>query len=149
MIPYIIELSRHIDSRGVLTICEGEKDVYFPICRALWVTNAPRDSVRGGRAYHTTHQLIVSLNGSVDVECSENTHHLDRPFVALHIPPENKFTLRNFSTNSVVLVLCSKPYDKSDYMKEQQFPIICYQKNSIKPRFWFDLHSYYKSVCLG
>lgn len=148
MIPHTIELPRHIDSRGMLIVCEGKRDVYFPITRALWIVGAPRPARRGGYAHKTCHQFIVALSGSVNVECTTQTHTLSHPFIGLHVPPGNQFTLTNFSPNSVILILCSHPHDKRDYMYTHNITL-AYPTHARKPRFWIELDSHYKSICFG
>ena len=46
----------------------------------------------------------------------EKTFTLNRTYNGLYIPKMTWRELTNFSTNSVVLVLSSKPYDESDYI---------------------------------
>jgi WxcM-like, C-terminal len=118
----IIQLSRIEDVRGSLTVVEGSSDVPFPINRAYWLYDVPGGAARGGHAHRSLRQLIVSLSGSCDVTIDDGherrTHHLNRSYFGLYVHPMIWREIDNFSSNSVLLVLASAPYDESDYFRD-------------------------------
>lgn len=75
---------------------------------------------REGHAYRYNSELIIALSGSFDVVVrypeSEEKFTLNRSYIGVYIPPMTWRELTNFSTNAVVLVLSSRPYDESEYI---------------------------------
>lgn len=115
MEPYPKELPTHIDSRGALTVCQSQDDVPFDIKRVFWITHVKHDQIRGGHAHKTCHQFILALSGSVRLRANGHTFILDSPNYGVHIPPGNYLELDHFTHGTVVLALCSHPYDPKDY----------------------------------
>lgn len=122
--PHIINLSRHLDCRGNLSVVEQSKDIPFDIARVYWIYDVPGGESREGHAYHTTQEFIIALSGSfnvlVDDLDSRRVFSLNRSYYGLYIPAGCWRELSDFSTNSVALVLASTPYDKDDYIFDYQ-----------------------------
>ena len=118
--PTIIELPQYLDPRGNLGVIEECQDIPFKIERCHWIYDVPGGGGREGHAYRDNEEFIVALSGSFDVVTNdgdeEKTFTLNRTYNGLYIPKMTWRELTNFSTNSVVLVLSSKPYDESDYI---------------------------------
>lgn len=118
--PYIIDLSRHLDERGNLSVVEQWKDIPFAIARAYWIYDVPGGENREGHAYHKNREFIIALSGTFDVLTddgnSRRVFSLNRSYYGLYIPSGCWRELSNFSTNSVALVLASTPYDPDDYI---------------------------------
>lgn len=118
--PTIIELPQYLDPRGNLAVIEECQDIPFKIERCHWIYDVPGGGGREGHAYRDNEEFIVALSGSFDVVTNdgdeEKTFTLNRTYNGLYIPKMTWRELTNFSTNSVVLVLSSKPYDDSDYI---------------------------------
>lgn len=118
--PTIIELPQYLDPRGNLAVIEECQDIPFKIERCHWIYDVPGGGGREGHAYRDNEEFIVALSGSFDVVTNdgdeEKTFTLNRTYNGLYIPKMTWRELTNFSTNSVVLVLSSKPYDESDYI---------------------------------
>lgn len=115
--PEILQIPRVEDPRGNLSfIQDGAPCCPFNIERVYWIYDVPGGRERHGRALRHTQELIVALSGSFDVAtASGQVFHLERSFYGLHIPAGTWRELRNFSTNSVAMVLCSGPYDPDEY----------------------------------
>lgn len=120
--PTIIELPQYLDPRGNLAVIEECQDIPFKIERCHWIYDVPGGGGREGHAYRDNEEFIVALSGSFDVVTNdgdeEKTFTLNRTYRGLYIPKMTWRELTNFSTNSVVLVLSSKPYDESDYITD-------------------------------
>lgn len=118
----IVDLPRILDPRGNLTFIEGERHVPFSVQRAYWIYDVPGGEVRGGHAYRTLDELLVSLSGSFDVVLDDGRERrvvpLNRSYVGLLVPRMIWRHVENFSTNSVCLILASAPYDEDDYIRD-------------------------------
>lgn len=118
--PNIIELPRHFDPRGNLSVIEENKDIPFSIERCHWVYDVPGGEKRGGHAYFENEEFIVAMSGSFDVIIDDGkerkTYSLNRSYYGLYVPKGLWRELDNFSTNSLALVLSSTKYDENDYI---------------------------------
>lgn len=118
--PRIIELPRFLDPRGNLAVIEECDAIPFAIERCHWIYDVPGGGGREGHAYRRNEEFIVALSGSFDVNYStrdgSGSVTLNRSYMGLYIPAMTWRELTNFSTNAVVLVLSSRPYDESDYI---------------------------------
>jgi dTDP-4-dehydrorhamnose 3,5-epimerase-like enzyme len=122
--PKLIELSRHFDPRGNLSVIEEFKDIPFKIERTYWIYDVPGGETRGGHAYKENQEFIVALSGSFDVVLDDgkekSTFQLNRSYYGLYVPKGMWRQMLNFSTNSLALVLSSTKYDKEDYIRDYQ-----------------------------
>ena len=120
--PKIIELAKHFDPRGNLSVIEEFKDIPFKIERTYWIYDVPGGEHRGGHAYKENQEFIVAMSGSFDVHLDngvENqTFHLNRSYYGLYVPKGFWREMDNFSTNSLALVLSSTKYDVIDYIRD-------------------------------
>jgi len=120
--PKIIQLLKRGDRRGNLSVVEQLKQVPFEIKRAIWIYDVPGDAVRGGHAFRETEEFVVALSGSFDVALNngkaEQIFHLNRSYYGVYVPKMMWREMRNFSTNSLALVVSSTPYCEEDYIME-------------------------------
>ena len=118
----IIGLPKFGDSRGNLSIIEQFKQIPFEIKRAYWIYDVPGGCDRGGHAYKDNQEFIVALSGSFDVELDNGdniiTYSLNRSYMGLYVPKGMWRTMKNFSTNSLALVLSSTEYSEEDYIMD-------------------------------
>ena len=115
----LIQFAQYIDSRGVLVFGEIGSELPFTVQRVFWMIHTPASAIRGGHAHKECHQFLVALKGSVSIKCGTVNYTLDTPHIGLYVPPHNHVTLSDFTSGSVVLVLCSHKYDKKDYSYDQ------------------------------
>ena len=120
--PQIIELPQFFDPRGNLAVIEECGEIPFAIERCHWIYDVPGGGGREGHAYRCNEEFIVALSGSFDVMVNDGKnaeiYTLNRTYKGLYLPAMMWRELTNFSTNSVVLVLSSTPYDESDYITD-------------------------------
>lgn len=120
--PRILQLSRHFDPRGNLSVIEEIKDIPFKIERSYWIYDVPGGEKRGGHAYKENQEFIVALSGSFDVILDDGnekkTFHLNRSYYGLYVPKGIWREMENFSTNSLALILASTKYDENDYIRD-------------------------------
>ena len=123
MIGKIINLPKHIDPRGNLTVAEQTKNVPFDIARVYWTYDIPAGEWRGGHAHRTCQEIIIAVSGSFDVTLDDGrgnreTHHLNHPYQGLYVGTNVWRTLEDFSSGAVCLVLASELYDEEEYIYE-------------------------------
>ncbi len=112
----LIELPKILDERGNLTFIEEFGHIPIKISRVVWIYDVPGGEGRHGHCFHTDNRFVVPISGSFEVELEENRSIiLNRSNVGLLIPAGVWHRLKNFSTNSVALILCSGIDDTEDY----------------------------------
>ena len=116
----VLELPRIADGRGNLSIIEDYRQIPFAIKRTYWIYDVPGGDERGGHAYRRNEEFIVALSGSFDVVIrdteKECVFSLNRSYRGVYVPRGLWRVMRNFSTNSVALILASEEYDAADYI---------------------------------
>ena len=130
----ILELPKIIDIRGNLSFFENENQIPFKIKRSYWIYDVPFGELRGSHAFKKSKEFIIALSGSFDVVLHNGTiekkFRLNRSFTGLYVPNMIWRSLKNFSTNSVALIVSSICFDEDDYIRDfKQFKIL---KNEIK-----------------
>jgi hypothetical protein len=134
MKPSIIELPKLEDPRGNLSFIEEERHVPFKINRTYWIYDVPGGQVRGGHAFRTQQEFIVALSGSFEVEIHDGKEAtifaLNRSYYGLFIPAGLWRQMKNFSTNSLALVLSSTHFDDADYIRDFE-EFLQFRKNAL------------------
>lgn len=120
----IIELQKHLDPRGNLSVVEESGDIPFKIARTYWIYDVPGGEFRGSHAFRKNDEFIIALSGSFDVVLDSGdgpeVYSLNRSYYGLYVPRMTWRELRNFSTNSLALVLASEPFDEADYVRNPE-----------------------------
>ncbi len=123
-VPHIIQLTKHLDNRGNLSVIEEEKDIPFNIERAYWIYDVPGGESRDGHGYYKSQEFIVAVSGSFDVLLDDGEKvwefHLNRSYYGLYVPSGLWRTIKDFSTNALALVISSTPYDEGDYIRDYE-----------------------------
>ena len=118
--PYLINFPKISDFRGNLTFIQYPDHIPFELKRVYWIYDVPSGQIGEGHAFKTQEEIIITLSGSVEIYTSdgvtEDSITLNRPYVGLHVPKLTWRQLRNFSTNTVVMILSSDSYDENDYI---------------------------------
>ena len=117
----IINLPVIPDERGNLSFVEECNHIPFKIKRTYWLYDVPGGERRAGYALRATDDFIIAMSGSFDVLLSdgheEKTVQLNRSYFGLLIPHGIWHEFRNFSTNSLALILSSSQYNKEQYVR--------------------------------
>ena len=120
----IIQLPKILDLRGNLSFIEEGNHIPFEIKRTYWIYDVPGGEVRGGHAYRENQEFIVALSGSFDVLLDDGKEQkvfpLNRSYYGLYVPKGVWRQMRNFSTNSLALVLASTVYNENDYIRNYE-----------------------------
>ena len=116
----IINIPKIEDSRGNLSFVENGSQLPFDIARSYWIYDVPGGSHRGGHAFRRNDEVSIALSGALDVVVDNGQERqvfsLTRSFYGLYVPHGIWREMRNFTTNSVALILSSIEYDESDYI---------------------------------
>jgi dTDP-4-dehydrorhamnose 3,5-epimerase-like enzyme len=116
-----IELPCHRRENGEVVVAEAATGVPFAIAR-LFVLRAPQGAERGHHAHKLCSQFIICSNGAVVVVLDDGTARqvftLDRSNCALLVPPMIWNTVVFRAPETVVSVLCDRPYEPDDYVRD-------------------------------
>lgn len=112
----VLNLPTFTDARGALTVLEGV--LPFSVVRTYWIYGA-EGQTRGGHRHRHTRQALVAVSGKVSMYMNDgvtaDTVELDRPGKCLLVEPKDWHTM-TFGPGSVLLVMSSHPYDRSEYI---------------------------------
>ena len=115
----LIDLPKHHDMRGNLSVVEGGIHVPFDIKRVYYLYDVPGGSSRAGHGHVELQALMIALSGSfhviVDDRYERKKFHLNRSYYGLYVPGMMWREVENFSSGGVCLVLASTLYDPKDY----------------------------------
>lgn len=115
----IIDLPKHHDPRGNLSVVEGGIHIPFDIERVYYLYDVPGGSARAGHGHVELQQLMIAMSGSFDVIVDDGYTrkkiHLNRSYYGLYIPKMMWREVENFSSGAVCLVMASTKFDKADY----------------------------------
>ena len=118
----LCRMPRVPDIRGSLTVGEFERTVPFPVKRYFMVFDVPSMETRGEHAHRECHQFLICVRGSCAVVADDGTNRqeflLDRPDVAVHLPPMVWGIQYKYSSDAVLLVFASHYYDSEDYIRD-------------------------------
>ncbi len=120
----MIELDKHHDERGNISVVENSKTIPFDLKRIYYLYDIPGGESRGGHAHKELFQLIIAASGSFTVTLDDGkvkrTFTLNRPYQGLFVVPGIWRTLDDFSSGAVCLVLASNIYDEVDYIRNYE-----------------------------
>lgn len=118
----LIEFWFIADPTGELVPYEADINLPIPIARVFTVSNAPVGAGRGEHAHYSCNQVLVCLQGAVDVVCDDGrdkrTFHLTEPHIGLHVPPSIWAAQRYLADKTCLMVLCDRPYEEADYLRD-------------------------------
>lgn len=118
--PYTIKLSETVGKGGKLSFIEGN-DIPFEVQRVFWIYDINEETRRGGHAHRQANQLLVCLQGTVQVmlenqQGEKYTFSLNNACEALFFPKMHWLDM-HCSKNTVMMVLASNTYSEEGYIK--------------------------------
>ena len=120
----LIKLKTHVASDGNLVPIEFNKDIPFKVRRIFYVYGVRDQIDRGQHSHYSTKQVLVCLNGEVEVICDDGhkrkTWVLNNPSDALYIPELIWDEQVYKSNDTVLLVLASTTYNSGDYIEDYE-----------------------------
>lgn len=127
---YIKEFPIFGDETGSLVAIEALKDIPFEIKRVYYVYGTMAHAVRGRHSHKQLEQIIFCPNGACDFILDDGhgktVVSMDKPNKALYIKGNIWREFTNFSSDCVVMVLASLPYDAGDYIHDyNEFLMSC------------------------
>lgn len=112
----LLNLPTFTDARGALTVLEGA--LPFQVVRTYWIYGAD-GQIRGGHRHLHTRQALMAVSGTVSIYMNDGvsaeTIDLTHPGQCLLVEPKDWHTM-TFGSGSVLLVMSSHPYDRSEYI---------------------------------
>ena len=120
----LIELPYHKEINGDLVVAEGENSVIpFSIKRVFNVRQQKGD-IRGRHAHRLCSQLLICTNGAAEVKCDDSRtteiYVLDKPNFGLFIPPGIWADQKYLENNTILTVLCDRPFEEADYLRNYE-----------------------------
>lgn len=118
----LIQMDKASDMRGSLVAIDFKSQLPFMPERFFTVYDVPSSEVRGAHAHRKCEQVLTCLRGSVRVIVDNGTTReeflLNSPDVGLYMPAMTWGTQYDYSSDAVLGVFASHPYDNSDYIRE-------------------------------
>jgi UDP-2-acetamido-3-amino-2,3-dideoxy-glucuronate N-acetyltransferase len=110
------------EADGLLGVTEFAGLPFVPQ-RFFWLSAIEGDAIRADHAHRTCHQLLVCLAGSltatITTVANEVVVHAMSVGTTIHLAPLNWLELSAFSTDAVLGVLASEPYDQHEYITDR------------------------------
>ncbi|MHA7197724.1 WxcM-like domain-containing protein [Arthrobacter alkaliphilus] len=120
----IVHLRKATDLRGSLVVAELGSDLPFVPQRFFIVYDVPSLDVRGEHAHLACEQFLVCVKGSVHAIVDDGSVReeflLDSANVGLYMPAMTWGTQYAYSSDAVLAVFASLPYDASDYIRSYE-----------------------------
>ena len=117
----LIKLPCDLADSGDLVVMEGVAHVPFNIAR-VFVVRGVAGAIRGQHAHKACTQFMTCHYGKVEVQCDDGhevaVFMLDHANFGLLIPPGIWAQQTYLVSNSVLTVLCDRPYEKQDYIRD-------------------------------
>ena len=118
----LIELPYLKENNGDLVVVEGGI-IPFSIKRVFNVRQQKGD-IRGKHAHLHCSQLLICTNGAVEVKCDDSRtteiYVLDKPNFGLFIPPGIWADQKYIENNTILTVLCDRPFEEADYLRNYE-----------------------------
>lgn len=119
----INNLPRKRDARGNLVVAEFSEFVPFAVARLFYVHGVPVNTSRGHHAHRQGRQCYICQSGRVRVDVHDGIKAR-----RIELYPDQAVLIESgifasetyLDQNSVLLVLCDRPYDRGDYIESME-----------------------------
>lgn len=112
----------HGDERGQLIAIEELKETPFEIKRIYYMYDTKENVRRGYHSHRSLEQILVCVHGSCKIVFDDGYERkeviLDRPDEGVYVGPNIWREMSDFSSDAVLMVLASQPYDEKDYIRD-------------------------------
>ncbi len=114
----LIPLRGIVEARGRLVEIDHAK-LPFTVRRSFFVDQVPEGTLRGGHAHQDCQQILICLQGRVQVSVKSNNHtaevtltdNAEGLFIAAEI-----WSAQRYQADARLLVLASHPFDPNSYV---------------------------------
>lgn len=117
----LIHFEAHGDDRGQLIALEEGEEIPFCVRRVYYIFDTIEGVRRGFHAHKDLQQILVCVSGACKVLLDDGSERavvdLDNPSKGLYVSHNMWREMFDFSSNAVLLVLASLPYDEADYIR--------------------------------
>ena len=118
----IIKLDQNIADEGILTVVQSQKNIPFKTDRAFFIKAPKENIIRGNHSHKSLTQFMICLNGSIEICVDDSIDKkiitLDKSSEGFLVPPDIYCSQNYLTEDSLLLVLCDKPYDENDYIRD-------------------------------
>jgi dTDP-4-dehydrorhamnose 3,5-epimerase-like enzyme len=116
-------LPKFLDKQGFLIAFDAASHFQINL-RRVFVVSGHGGAVRGKHAHKALTQILVCLSGACRVTCDDGIATqevlLDRPELALVIPPGIWAKQDYIDRKNVLMVMCDLPFDEGDYIRDYE-----------------------------
>jgi hypothetical protein len=114
------------DARGGLGVIDIIDHAPFTPVRLFWISDVAAGQSRGGHAHRACSQFMVCLSGRIQIDAFDGTARrsfsLSRGEFINVVP--GIYAIQTFLVEqSVLLVLCDRPYEADDYIHDEKLLI--------------------------
>lgn len=110
------------DMRGSLMVAEFSENLPFQPQRCFFVHDVKSHKVRGEHAHRVCEQFLIAIHGELSVVVDNGSQrkevHLGQPSVGLYMPAGIWGIQYKFSSDGVLVVFASHPYQADDYIRD-------------------------------
>lgn len=118
----LYEFQPHGDDRGQLVAIEEYKHIPFQVKRVYYMYDTVPGVTRGKHAHKSLEQILICVHGSCKILLDDGSEKavvpLNKPNVGLYVSNVMWREMFDFSEDAVLMVLASKLYDESDYIRD-------------------------------
>jgi hypothetical protein len=119
-----IELPGFIDNRGSLSFIQSGILLPFSVQRVFFLYALKNGVPRGGHSHKECHQLIIGLNGVINIQTNDGSNTLEwslsEPTKGLYVPPGIWVDIMPKTEAAALIVLASHIFDEKDYIRTRQ-----------------------------
>ena len=113
----LYNLKTVLEPDGNLIPLESNRDIPFPIKRVIYVFGVHNQNDRGKHSHHKTKQVLISINGSIDVLCDDGNDK-----VTYNLKEKNYIGKKNF--------------DITDFKHTKHYRILIHNTQSLHRCIW-------------
>jgi hypothetical protein len=111
------------DDRGRLGVIDIQACVPFVPVRTFWISGVRPGSSRGGHAHKACSQFFICVSGRIHVDAFDGSTSRDYLLGCgdfLNVVPGIFATETFLDQDSILLVLCDRPYEQDDYIHDRE-----------------------------
>ena len=119
-----VKLNKHNSPEGGLVVAQINDQIPFSIERVFFVKPNSEGIIRGDHSHKSLTQFFICLSGKIEITIDDSINSkkiiLDSDSEGLLIPPDIYCWQNYLSEDSILMVLCDKVFDESDYIRNYE-----------------------------